>query len=108
MSYSNELDPRKYYEFTDIVGYLDYIVYAYAPDLFPEEEWLEPHEQMNMQIAFRGLRYGLEIVEKEKGQPQRIEEMKELIDRAEEAYQMDDIRGGMTKLEQVERILKAL
>lgn len=107
MSYSNDINPREYFAFNDIVGFRDYVGYVYgcAPDMFPEEDWLQPHEQMNMKIAFCGLRYGLEIIEKEKGQSQRIEAMRELIDQAEEAYRANDIRGGMEKMDKVRAML---
>ena len=98
-----------YFGFDDVHAFKDYLgmVLCCAPDLFIEEEWLPPDQQMNLERAFEGLRYGFDLVEWEfdgaKAAP-----MRQLAGEALVAYRKGDDRGGQAKLESAEKLLRRL
>jgi hypothetical protein len=49
-------DARALYDF---IGY----VVVYAPDGFPVEDYLQPHEQMTLDLAFDELRHGIGLLQ---------------------------------------------
>lgn len=109
MPSSPENDPA-YFGFNDLHGFRDFVVevIAGAPDDFMEMDWLRPEDQINLDRAFVGLRYGLELVAKEVGESETIDKCRKLVEEAFSEYQAGRDRTGQQKLEEVERLLKSL
>ncbi|MCA9030541.1 MAG: hypothetical protein KDA69_10905 [Planctomycetaceae bacterium] len=109
-SSSPESDPVKYFGFKDLHGFKDFVGYVFlcTPDKFPEEEWLQPCEQMNLERAFVGLRYGLDLATKEKGEHQVISECRRLVDEAYDNFIAGEIGDGKRKLYDVRMLIKKL
>src|SRR5258707_14587441 len=62
-------DDMAKFPFTDLHSFKDYVTYVqtYLPDRFPPREGASLDEQWSMELAFRGLRKGLELAVAEKG-----------------------------------------
>ena len=107
-SISPEQDPATYFGFTDLHGFKDFVVYVLscAPDLFPEDDWRAPDQQMNLERAFLGLRYGLQLMATEKGESHLLNECRQLVDEALTEYRAGRDHDGQKKLEQVENLLR--
>jgi hypothetical protein len=108
-STSPERDPA-YFGFTDLHGFKDFVVevLAGAPDDFMEMDWLAPEEQMNLDRAFVGLRYGLGLALTEKGDSDTLARCRALVDDAYADYDAGRDHAGQLKLEEVEKLLKRL
>ncbi len=109
-SSSPETNPAKYFGFRDLHGFKDFVVYVYscAADLFPEDDWRGPDEQMNLQRAFVGLRYGLSLAAAEKWDSDTLARCRALVDEAYADYCAGRDHAGQIKLEEVEKLLKKL
>jgi hypothetical protein len=57
------------FPFTDLHSFKDYVgfVKLCCPDLFPVREGADPEDQWSLDLAFRGLRLGIDLARKEKG-----------------------------------------
>lgn len=108
-SYSIDNDPSRGF-FYDLQSFKDYVVLVYscAPDMFPAEDWRAPEDQMNLDRAFVGLRYGLNLAAKEKGDSSVIAKCSEFVDEAYAEYLAGREFKGQRKLEEVEKLLKNL
>jgi hypothetical protein len=95
------------FPFTDLHSFKDYVVFVKmcAPDLFPEREGVGPENQWTLDLAFIGLRLGLEMAEKQKGQRPVFSDCARLVDEAERSYRAGDRRGGFTSLDNVRKLL---
>lgn len=109
-SFSPESSPAEYFGFDDVNGFKDMIlaVILEAPDSFAEEDWLPPDQQMNLERAFVGLRYGIEIAYRECGRLPQIEKSANLIEEAYSLYKQGDDAAGQSRLEEVERLFTNL
>ena len=109
MASSPEIDPA-YFGFTDLHGFKDFVVLVLscAPDLFPVEDWLAPDQQMDLERAFVGLRYGLDMARKEVGEVPLLESCRELVEQAYAEYQAGRDMAGQVKLEEVDQFLREL
>lgn len=96
--------------FNDVHSFKDYVVYVYscAPDLFPPEDWLPPDGQMNLDRAFVGLRYGLDLAAKEKGESALLARCRALVEESYAEYKAGRDHAGQLKLEEVEKLLAKL
>jgi hypothetical protein len=94
----------------DLHSFKDFVVYvlAYAPDMFPAEDWLRPDEQMNLDRAFVVLRYGLKLAAQEKGESPLLAKCRELVEEAYAEYRAGRDPAGQLKLEEMEKLLKQL
>ena len=108
-SYSRN-DDRSRGFFHDLHSFKDYVVYVYAcaPDLFPLEDWRAADDQMNVERAFEGLRYGLDLTEKETGKTELVVQCRKLVDDAYSEYVAGRELEGQRKLEDVEKLLKTI
>src|SRR5262245_54726900 len=108
-SRSPENDPA-YFGFTDLHGFKDFVGYVIlcAPELFPEEDWLEPNEQMNLDRSFVGLRYGLQLTAEEKGELPMLPKCRELVEESYQLYKAGDDLAGQKKLEEMQLMLLQL
>jgi hypothetical protein len=108
-SSSPESDPT-YFGFTDLHGFKDYLtsVIIEAPDAFMEMDWLPPEDQMNLDRAFVGLRYGMQLAAQEKGESPLLDQCRTLVEEAYVEYKAGRDHVGQLKLEEVDKLLKRL
>lgn len=108
-SSSPETNPA-YFGFTDLHGFKDFVVEVItgAPDDFMEMDWLKPDEQMNLDRAFIGLRYGLKLTAQEKGESTLLAKCRALVEEAYALYRAGQDNDGQAKLEEMESLLNTL
>jgi hypothetical protein len=92
------------HSFKDFVGF----VRLCAPDEFPVEDFLPPDEQMTLDRAFDGLRYGLDLTAKEKGELPVLATCRGMVEKAYAHYRAGRMREGFFKLQEMENILKTI
>ena len=107
---SADIDPAAYFGFTDLNGFKDYVISVSieAPDGFMEMDWLKPSEQMNVERAFVGLRYGLKLVAEQMGELPVFARCRVLVEEAYTLFGERDDLSGQRKLEEVERLLRPI
>ena len=66
----HEATMKARFPFSDLHGYKDYVVFVqtYLPDRFHHREGVGPEEQWTLDLAFEGLRHGLDLAVAEKGE----------------------------------------
>lgn len=96
------------FPFNDLHSFKDYVVFVqtYAPDRFRPREAAGPEYQWTLDLAFKGLRLGLNMAIKEKGERKEFAESSRLVEEAYDAYKSGDMRSGFMKLEQVQKVLR--
>jgi hypothetical protein len=97
--------PAVYFGFHDVHGFKDYVGYVIlsAPDQF---DWnADPGEEMDLDRAFVGLRYGFDVAAKEKGESRALEECRKLVEEALEDYRKGREREGVHRLQQMDALL---
>jgi hypothetical protein len=96
--------------FSDLHSFKDYVVWVQtcASTRFPVEDWAGPDDQMTLDLAFEGLRLGLNMVAEEKGQRDEFSQSKLLVEEAYTAYREGRPRDGFFKLEEVQKLLKRI
>ncbi len=109
-SSSPEADPAKYFGFNDLHGFKDFVGYVFlcAPDEFPCDDWRKPDEKMNLQRAFIGLRYGLDLAASEKGENEVVMRCRQLVDDALAHFHAGDGSAGRRALNEIRDLLKQL
>ena len=77
-------DDHPAFGFSDLHGFKDFVsmVITCAPDLFLPYDWLEPDEQLNLDRAFDGLRYGLHLTTNENGESPKVVRCRALVEEA--------------------------
>jgi hypothetical protein len=102
-------DERKQWPFWDLHGFKDFVVgiYLEAPHFAPMD-FLPPEEQMTLDRAFAGLRYGLRLAAEEKRESPLLERCRELVEEAHAEYRAGRDRAGMIKLQEMEKLLLTL
>lgn len=73
--------------------------------MFPYYDWFPPNLQMNLDRAFIGLHYGLDLVEREKGLSQRLEKCRGLTQEAYDQYKAGKPLDGQQKLVEMHKLL---
>lgn len=98
---------RPRFGFHDVHSFKDFVVFVKlcAPDLFPPRDGYGPDEQWALDLAFDGLRLGLDMAVKEKGQRREFAEARQLVEEAFDAYKCGDIRSGSMNLERLQKLL---
>ena len=88
-----ESDPT-YFSFTDLNGLKDFVaeVIVCAP-----MDWLRPDDQMNLDRAFVGLRYGLDLTEKVQGKSSLLAQCRLLVANAYSDYREGRDHAGQLK-----------
>ena len=96
------------FPFHDLHSFKDYVCFVgtYSPDNFRLREGFRAEEQWTLELAFEGLRHGLSIAVKEKGELPVFEECRMLVETAHEYYREGKKREGFFTLEQVRELLK--
>lgn len=110
MELSSQEECTNYFGFEDLHAFKDFIVevIAGAPDDFMEMDWLLPDEQLNLERAFVGLRYGLQLTAAEKGDSELLATCRGLVETAYANYQAGDEVAGQAKLEEMEALIRTL
>jgi hypothetical protein len=98
------------FPFTDLHSFKDYVgfVQLCLPDGFPRREGAAANLQWTLDLAFEGLRLGLDIAAQEKGKRIEFAESHRLVEEAYDAYKSGDVRAGLMKLEQVQKLLRKI
>lgn len=96
--------------FHDLHGFKDYIsmVYIRAPDRFREREGYGPDEQWTLDLAFEGLRHGLAITAKEKGELPVLATCRAMVEEAYNHYREGRVREGCFKLQEMAKLIRKL
>jgi hypothetical protein len=88
------MDGRWVNSLEDLHEFISYMV-AYAPDEFPEEDFLRPEEQLNLQSAFQEIFRGMDMVDHVLRDPIRAKKLRSMLDESLQAYREgDDVRGA--------------
>ena len=96
------------FPFSDLNSFKDYVIYVqtYLPERFPPRKAVGPEDQWTINLAFEGLRLGLSMAVREKGERPEFAESRRLIEEAYHAYESGDVRSGFMKLGRVEELLQ--
>lgn len=91
------------YPFSDLHSFKDYVVFVQLcmPDDFPEREGVAADMQWSPELAFEGLRTGLDLGRMESSKNAIFDACRLLVDEAEQSYAKGDDAGGFHKLEEV-------
>jgi hypothetical protein len=95
------------FPFNDLHSFKDYVgfVQLCSPDAFPLREGAAVATPWTIDLAFEGLRQGLNMSIEEKGDRIEFSESRRLIEQAYDAYKSGDVRSGFATLEQVQKLL---
>lgn len=98
------------FPFRDLHGYKDYVVFAQAclPDKFPVRDGKPTEDQWTLDLAFEGLRHGLELAVKEKGELPVLPRCRELVEKAYAHYRAGRKREVFFTLSEMEKLLKTI
>ena len=107
---AEESDIPRRFGFSDLHSFKDYVtmVLACAPELFFEEDWLPPEEQLDLEKAFEGLEIGYRVVAREVGEIPLLARCRQLTSEALERDRAGQDFEGQQKLEQVELLINSL
>lgn len=96
------------FAFTDLHSFKDYVgfVQLCLPNKFPRREGAAANAQWTLDLAFDGLRLGLDLAVREKGERMEFAESRRLIQEANNADKAGNIHAGFTKLELVLKLLR--
>ena len=96
------------FPFSDLHSFKDYVgwVQICASTKFPMEEWKGPDDQWTLDLAFEGLRLGLNMAVEEKGDRAEFAQGRTLVEDAYAAYLAGNVRDGFFKLEALQKLLK--
>lgn len=96
------------FPFSDLHSFKDYVVFVqtYLPDRFRPREGAGPADQWTLDLAFEGLRLGLEMATKEKGERDEFVKGRALVEDAYTAYRDGRMRDGFFKLEELQKVLR--
>jgi hypothetical protein len=91
----------------DIDSLYDFIGYVVlsAPDAFPEEDYLQPEEQMNLERAFEELRNGIGLIEPTMMNDTKRKDMLSLLDESLNSYRAGDDLNGAHRLQDFEALI---
>jgi hypothetical protein len=100
--------PVNDFPFSDLHSFKDYVgfVRMCTPDLFSTREG--PGEQWTLDLAFAGLNFGFDLVEKEKGEHPVLKSCREITKEAYDRYRSGGVREGCAKMRELEKLIKAI
>ena len=95
------------WHFHDLHSFKDYVVFVqmYSPNEYPIRDGHGPEDQWTLDLSFEGLRYGLALTAKEKGELPVLAKCREIVEHAYKFYREGQAREGFFKLEQLEKLL---
>src|SRR5690349_781394 len=96
------------FPFSDLHSFKDFVgfVRLCAPDQFPRRDSLPEQDQWTLQLAFEGLRLGMDMAEKEKGPLPVFAECRRLFDEAHAEYLAGHMLEGFAKMGEVKKLLR--
>src|SRR5262245_5200331 len=96
------------FPFSDLHSFKDYVgfVQTCAATEFPVREGVGPNDQWTLDLAFEGLRLGLQTATEEKGERDEFTRGKALVEDAYDAFRDGHVRDGFIKLEELQKLLK--
>jgi hypothetical protein len=91
----------------DIDGLYDFIGYVVlrAPDAFPEEDFLQPEEQMNLERAFEELRNAIDLIDPEMMDDAKRRKLLSLLEESLNSYRAGDEDNGVDRLHDFEALI---
>ena len=96
------------FPFSDLHSFKDYVVFVKmcAPSRFPLREGAGP--QWSLDLAFDGLRYGLDLSERDGAKPSVIDQCRAMVEQALQCYRANNRREGFRVMQEMERLLMRL
>jgi hypothetical protein len=96
------------FPFSDLHSFKDYVAFVRmcAPDYFPLREGAGP--QWSLDLAFDGLRYGLDLSERNGAKASVIAQCRPLLEQALGCYRANNRPEGFRVMQEMERLLKRL
>lgn len=96
--------------FHDLHSFKDYVSFVRlcTPDEYPVREGFGQDGQWTLDIAFEGLRYGLMLTTKEKGELPVLATCRAMVEEAYNHYREGRMRDGFFKLQEMEKLLRKL
>jgi hypothetical protein len=98
------------FPFSDLHSFKDFVgfVKLCAPNDFPPREGVGPDEQWTLDLAFEGLRLGLNLAVEEKGERKEFATCRKLVEDAYVYYRNGQMREGFFTLEEMRKVLKKI
>lgn len=99
------------FPFHDLHSFKDYVVFAQtclATGRFPRREGTAINAQWTPELAFQGLRYGLELAAAEGVSAKVVAECRGLFEDADQHFRANNVREGFFALERADEILKRI
>jgi hypothetical protein len=90
-------------DFDQFVDFLAYVMVC-APDQFFKEDYLEDHEQLDLDKAFDELRGGLRFVDARISDKRVVRRVRELIDEAYRGFRVSR-RDGARRLQEADMLV---
>jgi hypothetical protein len=96
------------FPFSDLHSFKDYagFVQICAATKFPVRNGVGLDDQWTLELAFEGLRLGLKMAAKEKGERVEFAQGEALVEEAYAAYRDGNVRDGFFRLEELQKLLK--
>ena len=96
------------FPFNDFHSFKDFVVFVQICSVtkFPQRDGLLSNAPWTLDLAFDGLRFGLNMAVQEKGERQEFAKSRCLVEKAYQAYKSGDVRSGFETLEQVQKRLR--
>lgn len=88
----------------DLKNFLSLVV-LYAPDEFPEEDYLEDNEQLNLERAFSELNHGLKLFESSINDNDFKNKLKGLLNQAHSEYKSGNSVKGAHLVQEFEALI---
>jgi len=98
------------FPFDDLHGFKDFVTFVglCAPDDFPIRDNRSKEEQWTLVLAFQGLKEGMSMARREKGDRPGFDRCDKLIDEAYEQFAAGNRKGGFVAIQEVRRILSGV
>src|SRR5258708_2893504 len=87
-----------------LYNFIGYVVLS-APDAFPEEDYLQPEEQMNLERAFAELRKGIDLIETTMMNDTKRKELLSVLEESLNSYRAGNQFQGAHRLQDFEALI---
>ena len=89
---------------TTVSSFKDFLslVIVHAPDDFPQEDFLKPHEQLSLDSAFQELSHGLTLMAKSGVSANSVAKLTGLLEKSLDSYRSGDDIAGAHLLQELE------
>ena len=98
------------FPFNDLHSFKDYVAFVQicSATKFPQRDGALASTPWTLNLAFEGLRLGLDMAVREKGDRTEFSQSRHLIEQAYKAYKSGDVSTGFMQLEQVRKLLRKI